>query len=231
VRLVVLDPQFLAAAFLSPKRRCRKLLVVLAYGRLVSNVERVNAAEMDKLKEEGKAAADGPTTIGGPIDELHQRENELRALLAERLPVVTPTEFGLATSPEVLDRVQALMQAARENRPSLPTDAADLVRRRLCSHTAKVHMHLDQWTIPRYTDGRAPGQEWLIHLATQAGAEFLITGDERIAPDPAGPTPYVHEQTQKQTQAWRLDSFIDAELEGYHFSLDDVDGELPDIEP
>ena len=44
---------------------------------------------------------------------------ELRALLAERLPVMTPTEYGLATSPQLLEQVQALIQQAQEDRPSL----------------------------------------------------------------------------------------------------------------
>jgi predicted nucleic acid-binding protein len=229
VRLVVLDPQFLAAAFLAPNGRCRKLLVVLAYGRLVSNVERVNAAEIDKLQEEADLLQ-GTTTIGGPIDQLRDRDHELRALLAERLPIETPAEFGLVTSPEVLEQVRKLLQSARQRRPSLPPDAADRAHRRLCFHTAKTHMHLgDEWTIPRYTEGRAPAQEWLIHLATQTEAEFLVTGDTRIALDPNGPTSYVHAQTRNQTQAWRLDSFID-EIQGYHFALDDVDGELPSVE-
>ena len=228
MRFVVLDPYFLAGAFLAPKGRCRKLLVLLAYGRLVSNVERVNDAEMDKLTEEVKDAH-GAAEIGGPIEELRLRETELRALLAERLPVMTPTEYGLATSPELLERVQALIQHAREDRPSLPTDAAALVYRRLSHHTARTVGETDhQWSIPRYTNGRAPEQEWLIHLATQIGAEFLVTRDSRIALDQDGPTVYTHEQTRKRTQAWRLDSFIE-EIEEYHFALDEVDGELLEI--
>lgn len=225
---MVLDPHFLAAAFLAPDGRCRKLLVLFAYGRLVSNVERVNAAEMDKLKEEAKAAH-GATTIGGPIEELPLRENELRAQLAERLPVMTPTEYGLATSPELLEQVQVLMQQARENHPSLPTDAADWVYRHLSHHTAKTPTRPDHdWPIPRYTEGRAPEQEWLIHLATQIDAEFLVTRDERIALDPTESIEYEHEQTKKRTYAWRLDSFIET-IEGVNFTLDNVDGNLLEI--
>jgi hypothetical protein len=77
--------------------------VVLAYGRLVTNIERVNDAEMDKLKQEAQAAA-GAATIGGPIEELRARETELRAVVAERLPVMTPTEYGLVTSPQLWRR-------------------------------------------------------------------------------------------------------------------------------
>lgn len=228
MRLVVLDPYFLAGAFLAPEGRCRKLLVVLAYGRLVTNIERVNDAEMDKLEQEADTAA-GTATIGGPIKELRERETELRAVLGERLPVMTPTEYGLVTSPQLLAQVQSLIQQARANRPSLPTEAAEWVYRRLLHHTAKAFGHFDQGqTIPRYTEGRAPEQEWLIHLATQAEAEFLVTRDERIALDPAGGFTYVHDQTRRQTRAWRLDAFIE-EIEGLHFALDDVDAELPHI--
>ncbi len=156
-------------------------------------------------------------------------KSRLRALLAERLPVMTPTEYGLATSPQLLEQVQALIQQAQEDRPSLPADAATLIYRRLSHHTAKTIGHPDQqWSIPRYTNGRAPDQEWLIHLATQVGATFLVTRDPRIALDPNGPTEYVHEQTGTSTQAWRLDSFIEG-IDGYHFSLDEVDGGLLDI--
>lgn len=77
--------------------------MVLAYGRLVTNIERVNDAEMDKLKQEAQAAA-GAATIGGPIEELRARETELRAVVAERLPVMTPTEYGLVTSPQLWRR-------------------------------------------------------------------------------------------------------------------------------
>ena len=115
------------------------------------------------------------------------------------------------------------------SRPSLPTDAAAMVYRRLSHHTARTLSRPDhQWDIPRYTDGRAPEQEWLIHLATQIEAEFLVTRDERIALDPTGSFEYVHDQTQKRTRAMRLDAFVD-EIEGFHFRLDDVDGDLPDI--
>lgn len=201
--------------------------MLFAFGRLVSNTQRVIDAEMDKLEEEARAAA-GPATIGGPIEQLRERESELRAVLSERLPVMTPDHFGLVTSPPLLEQVQSLIQQARVNRPSLPPDAADRVYRRLSHHTAKTVIHPQQdWEIPRYTDGRAPEQEWLIHLATQAEAEFLVTQDERIALDPGGGTAYVHQQTKRETRAWRLDSFIE-EIENFHFDLDDVDGELPD---
>ncbi|HET8956267.1 MAG TPA: hypothetical protein VFN18_11470 [Solirubrobacterales bacterium] len=200
--------------------------MLLAYGRLVSNIERVNDAEMDKLKQEAEAAV-GNATIGGPIEALREREIELRAVFAERLPVMTPTDYGLVISPQLLTQVQSLIQQARAHRPSLPTEAAEWVHRRLLHHTAKAFGEFGQ-TIPRYTDGRAPEHEWLIHLATQAEAEFLVTRDERIALDPTGGTEYVHEQTRRRTKAWRLDAFVE-EIEGLHFTLDDVGTELPDI--
>jgi predicted nucleic acid-binding protein len=229
VRFVVLDPQLLAAAFLAPNGRCRKLLVVLAYGRLVSNVERVSDAEADKLEEDARAAR-GPTAAGRDMNELRERDDELRLRLVEQLPVMTPKDFGLAASPEVFDEVQELMQAARQHRPSLPADAADLVYRRLSHHMAKTDLRLDNTTLPWYTEHRARERDWLIHIATQTEAEFLVTGDARLASEPNGATCYVHEPTGNWTQAWRLDSFI-SEMEGFSFTLDDVDGGLiPGVE-
>lgn len=222
-----MDPSFLATAFLAPQGRCRKLLVLFAYGRLVSNIERINDAEMNKLEEEATAAK-GPAKIGGPIEELHNRDSEQRAVLVEHLPIMTPDHFGLVTSPQLLDQVRSLIQRARVSRSSLPADAADRVYRRLSHHTAKTLIHDHDWAIPRYTEGRAPAHEWLVHLATQAEAEFLVIGDERVALDPHGGTTYVHQQTTRRTHAWRLDAFIE-EIESYHFTLDEIGADLPDV--
>lgn len=229
MRLVVLDPQFLAASFLAPEGRCRKLLVVLAYGRLVSNVERQSAAEADKLHEEADARPGG-TTIGGNISQLRSEDDELRQRLAEHLAVAAPEDFGLATSPEILDEVQTLMHAARRSRPSLPPDAADWAYRRVVHHAVNPLGRVDRRAVPWYTEHRARERDFLVHAATQAEAEFLVTGDARIALGPHGPTRYVHEPTGNWTQAWRLDAFI-SELEGSNFTLDDVDGQLiPGVE-
>jgi predicted nucleic acid-binding protein len=224
VRFAVLDPQLLAAIFLAPNGRCRKLFVVLAYGRLVFNVERASEAEADKLKEEATAE------IGGDLDELRDKDDELRLLLTERLPVMTPNDVGLAASPEVFEEVQHLIQRARERRPSLPPDAARWVYRRLSHHTTNTVLRAEDSTIPWYTEHRARERDWLIHVAIQGEAEFLVTQDARIATDPNGPTRYEHEATKNWTQAWRLDSFI-SEMEGSNFTLDEVDGSLiPGVE-
>lgn len=201
--------------------------MLFAYGRLVTNTERINDAELNKLEEE-VTEAEGTARIGGPIEELHERDREQLAVLREHLPVMTPDHFGLVTSPELLERVRFLIQRARVNRPSLPVDAADQIYRRLSHHTAKAVIQGSDWTIPRYTEGRAPAQEWLIHLATQAGAEFVVTDDERVAREPHGPTTYVHQQTRTQTGAWRLDAFVE-EVESLHFNIDDIGGDLPDV--
>lgn len=223
MRLVVVDPELLVAGFLVPSGWARKLLVVLAYGRLEAYERLFDPAERSKLQADANAF--GGVIAGRPHDDVLTEARERKALMADRLPVLTPDEWGLAASFPIYNEVEHLVQEVREDLSSLPPDAPQLIRRQLVAHTARV-VEEEDGLFPRYTDGRARDKDYLIETAITAQAEFLITNDARVASSVNSAEPYRNETKGAHTKAVRLNYFVEEHLYGYHFELDDVDGSV-----
>jgi predicted nucleic acid-binding protein len=223
VRLVVVDPRILATAFVAPGGRARKLLVLLAYGRLAAYTRLFGPAEEETLKTD--AAAEGGKIGGQPSAELRAEDEQRAALLFERIPGYPPNEWGLVTSQHILAEVEDAVQFLRADLPSLPADAAEIAFRQLVSISSRI-VEPDETSMPAYTEWRARSHDHIIHAAVTAGAEFLVTNDDRIATARTSAQPYHNEKLGAGTKAVRLAYFVEETLYSYHFNLDDIDGEL-----
>jgi hypothetical protein len=77
--------------------------------------------------------------------------------------------------------------------------------------------------VPPYTEGRDRDDDYLIHTAVLAQAEYVLSDDRKhIALDPDEPTIYCHPDTGQVVKAVQPAYFIEIEVNTLHFDLDGV---------
>jgi hypothetical protein len=223
VPLVVVDPLVLAKAFLAPADpgRCRKLTVVLAYGRWRYSLDQL-ALEEQALREIALKTGGPSPTSGSAAAE--KRLSELRA----KLPESTPDRYAFAASTPLYYELQDVLHNAAKELPSWRSqsqagDYAVLATGLLTAQQAPI----DKVKKTPECLARLGRGAYLVHTALLTEAPFLISNDALIT-GRSTKTYHCPNLGAMRTQALSLGTFIDQELEGGDFRLHDVDGRLLD---
>jgi predicted nucleic acid-binding protein len=226
MRPITLDPSVAIAGLLFPEGWRRKLVVVAAYGVLSYYEKFAGPDECQLVQREVDAGA-----LAGGVDlrDLVERAGEVKAVLADALPPMTPDDLCLVSSRPLLDELERKMAEPRLLRrvPALSaSEAPALVRRQMTAVTAIMVPDFEPAAIPEYTEGRDRKDDYVIHTALSGDAYAVVSDDRKhIALTADEPTVY-RSESGASVRAFQLQPFVEEEVNTLHFSLDDVDGTL-----
>lgn len=232
MQLVVADANVMFAGLLDPDSLYRKLLVVFAWAKF--HADRYGAREMIAEMEQVVAENPGARIGGAPDPEAVVALAEARiALLAEHLPTMTPTDFGLVTSPPITEEI---FHNATGKRSVIGSVSEQVAEGAVAAALAISMTHQVQGfagDIPGYTEGRDVKDDPIIHTAILARADWVLSQDKKhITLSWKRPTPYKDPHTGRETGAIGLNYFISKLLcTALHFDDDDlrsIDGALLD---
>jgi predicted nucleic acid-binding protein len=230
VQLVVSDTNILFPGLVDEASLSRKLLVLFGWGKLHADLRALEdeRAEIHRILDEVPGAE-----IGGGYDPdaLIERTKDKIAAMEERLPAMTPTDFGIVLSSPLIEELEDNMQQKR-------SELGNLTKEQTESHIASVLTLASTFVvegfdgpIPDYTEGRDPKDDPIIHTAVLAGADWIVSRDTKhIALDRKKPTVYVSPETGRHYPAITYGYFIREVLcSGLHFDSDklkEIDGSL-----
>ncbi|WP_217915655.1 hypothetical protein [Miltoncostaea marina] len=220
MRLVVMDTSVLLPALLAPGGRRRQLLTVLAYSAVAAYHALIGRAEQEAMNAI-TAEIPGASTGGLPVETLIQNAGDARTILDEFMPAVTPTEFVMTACPLLFDEVEGKILERGHIWGASPDDAKTY-RRALLAVTPFI--------VPPYSAGDVrdyglgdPDDNFLIHSAIEAQAEFVISDDKKVAPD-GGSVKIECPLTGRTVTAIQVNDFVEDYLNNSNFDLSAVSG-------
>lgn len=216
---VCVDTSVLLPGLLGHGRR-NAFLFLLAYGAAYL---RLDALTDERAELEQMAAETGAEAHLENYDELIERAQRRIARVEEFHLIGMPDDIVLSCSLDLLDEYVAKLV---ETGPLLDPDAAlvDVTfwRRLLLTLIA------DYWPtrftdLPRYV-ADDPDDDKVVHTALVTSAEWLVSDDRHIVPDPDESAEYELPDQTARIAAARFDYYATAQLENAGFDLADVDG-------
>jgi predicted nucleic acid-binding protein len=224
VRLVVADTSVVFPAVLSPSGLRRKLLVLLAYGRLSAYAR---FGEDEELAQRQEARPPGSVIGGRPITEFLDEARAKKARLEEQLPSLAPDDLCLAGSRPLFDEYEKVLdERGSIVVPDFSGREALAARRRLIAITQAITPDFDLDQVPTYTDERDRDDDKVIHTALLARADFIVSDDRHISVDPTSATAYCEPSGDAVVNACRFDHFVENHVNSLHFELPSIDGSL-----
>lgn len=222
MRIVVVDTSTLLPALFAPGGRRRKLLTVPAYGGIAAYMH-IGGMEKDAMRAILEEEVEGARLGGMPIEVLMERAKDARTRLDEFMPAVTPSEFVMAGCPVGFDELEDKIRS-RGHVFGVPEDAAKTYRRALLAVTPFIVRPIETSEVRDYNLSD-PADNFLIHCAIEAHAEFVISDDKGVAPD-GGSVQIDCPATGRSVIAIQPNDFIEDHLNNSNFEVDAVRGEL-----
>jgi hypothetical protein len=184
MRSIVLAPDVLAQAILSPGTLSRKLLVVCAYGRIRQASELVLTAEENQISQE--QTEQGGTRGGPPAEVLQAMNADEWAKIEEKL-VGAPQDLVLTTSDRLIGRAETeiagVLSSTQISEPEAsPQSAAAMLT--LCSVRILEESEYDdddgEYVSPGHTHYPGPERAAMLNHVIDVG---LISGSTVVVSD------------------------------------------------
>lgn len=225
---VVLDPKITASAFFEPNDRhgARRLLGLLAYGRLCQYLEILATAEEAELQAQIGGVSGRRWRMGASLDEVVESAKVRRALLENRLPPeTTPTHLILASSLVLLDEMKEEVDRTRQLLKIPNAELPLRARRVISAHTGLLVGDPQGGAYLRYSS-----TDRMLAIAAAADA-ILVTQSSSLAPNEYEEFERVAPMSgRKPVRTVRLWTFIDQQVNRLPFDLfDSVPHDLLDL--
>jgi predicted nucleic acid-binding protein len=221
VPLVVVDTSIALPATLSPGGLARRFWVLLALGALTLEVDQLRL-EREALEAEAAAPSvevHGAGFFAAAIEDAEQR----RAALLDALPVGVPDDWTAAGSAPLFDEYERkLREKGRRFDPALGVDDIAQLRRQFETVCVAAAPPFDPIGIPAHT--RDPHDDPVVHTALLADADYLLSDDRDIAPDPN--EAHVHEYGEHRVTALRFGLFMREYFEPADLDWGAIDGRI-----
>jgi predicted nucleic acid-binding protein len=215
VGAVVLDTNAVVRAILSPAGARRRLWLLLVYGGAIQRTARIRK-ELRLARESGFRASSGA--------KLNLRRAQASVdVIAGFLPEDAPDELWAVASPVLLSEYHRKLHDLRDKlaKPPWTEQQIDTAYRALVTACGEIVPAFDLDDVPRYTDGRDPDDDLVIHTALLGSAEVLISNDVRdVSLDPHGQTTYADDRGNV-VQAMTFEHYAATQLD---VDLDTIDG-------
>jgi hypothetical protein len=193
---------------------------LLAYGRWSQYIQLAGPAEEEKMEEE--LTLRGARGRGGLTSEqLLDLARDRRAAMSAILPLNTPDDLVLVSSPRVRQSVQSEVQDERNWRPSAQAYTE------IARDASLMVLHI---TGVEYPELGTPDSlhDHLVAMAAQASAP-LVTEDPRLVPQENSMCELTDRHTGRPAFAQQLWTFLERNVNKFPFSLDDVPLELLEV--
>jgi predicted nucleic acid-binding protein len=219
VPLVVVDTSIALPATLSPGGLARRFWVLLALGALTFEVDLLRF-EREVLDTEAAAAGvevHAAEFFASAIDDAERR----RAALLEALPLGVPVVWTAAGSAPLFDEYERkLREKGHRFDPALGEDEIAQLRRQLETVCVVPAPTFDPAGVPTHTRDRH--DDPVVHTALLADAEYLLSDDGDIVPDPD--VPRVYEHGEHRVTAARFGLFMREYFEPVDIDWGAIDG-------
>jgi predicted nucleic acid-binding protein len=222
---IVLDTSVVLPGALSPTGLRRKLLTVLAYGRLTAFAQSALDDEEAARREIGDLP--GARIGGRSAEEAVASSRRRLARLAAQLPVGTPDDLVmLASAPLLHEYADKLREKGPKINRATSQALISVLIRQLVQTAEVVALKLDPAHVPLHTEGRDRDDDIVIHTAIEGSAEFVVSDDRaHLSIHPEGETEYCDPSTGRTVNAVTFEHFVRHHVDRAPFALRTVDGQ------